>query len=947
MDASAHNAKDQASHLRRTHLLITEAGSFLGSSLIDTFLLQNCAVFGLGNSPLLSDLLVRDNFTLLELDLAQPIPAHLPRFDLIFYLDLLRNKAQDQSLSRPSLPPTLATVISYAKENNSKVFICAPILTDSRLMESLFLEGSQKELLKLLMIGDLYGPKMPLSDETQSSQGELSNLISQALLGDKVILEHEGLKMIYPTFITDAVFAINKFVFKSDGQNPEVIVSESPQSALSVAYEIQNVANINFGKTLDLFFAGPKPQTSYQPEASLKIGEPSFTPKVKLTQGLKETFEYFSKVGLLKKTSNGVAESERALSPKTALLNKISLNHQQSQVARTFNLRLPSTLFKARAKTAVVVLLVILVFSIIKTGLDVYLGVKNLRSAQDALFVGDFMASKEKAKGASSSFRAAASKSKIITLPLLPLFKDKIASFNIALSSASVASGAFVHFVDGSEILVRNYSTIASPDKKDGIDLESPQADFKRAYFLSSQALGMIQTEKTAGFLADKIETLQNSFDQLNKFSSLMLDLTNLTSDLVGTDSVSYLLLLQNNTELRPGGGFIGNFALADFEGGRLKNISVEDIYTIDGQLKEKIEPPKELKDKLKLDRLYLRDSNWSTDFTLNSATARDLFKKETGKNVAGVIALDLSFIQDVLAKTGPIRLDDYNEEISSENLFERGEFHSEVGFFPGSTQKRDFFSALTRALLAKIITFEENTPWLGLVEAVRDGLNKKHLMIVFDNPELASFARTHGWDHPLPPANFNPADDTNETRDFLALSEANLGANKANRFLERKIAYEMTIGRDADLVAKLTIKYTNNSQAETWPAGKYINFLRVYLPFAVSLVEYRNGENTDLEQVEVTTQGSLTTLATYVEVPIKSSKEVVFTYRIPKNIKLEDAPVYHLYVQKQPGTSKDPFQFTFNLPNYLAEKDTGKQNLTIATDLATDREFKIELVKR
>ena len=71
------------------------------------------------------------------------------------------------------------------------------------------------------------------------------------------------------------------------------------------------------------------------------------------------------------------------------------------------------------------------------------------------------------------------------------------------------------------------------------------------------------------------------------------------------------------------------------------------------------------------------------------------------------------------------------------------------------------------------------------------------------------------------------------------------------------------------------------------------------------------------------------------------------FANRIPKNINLESAPTYHLYLQKQPGTLSDQLEFTFYLPGYLLEKDSGKQNLQFTTDLSTDREFKIEVAKK
>ena len=610
------------------------------------------------------------------------------------------------------------------------------------------------------------------------------------------------------------------------------------------------------------------------------------------------------------------------------------------------------------------VILVIVMLTVAKDGLDLYWGQANLKKAQNALIGGDLQQAEAKAKLASKSFKSAERQTKILLYPVSFIIPQKYQSINLTLSGMAVGADSVNYFVRGSRELVRDLAVITAKDgKTEGLDLQTPAVDFKRAYFLSSRAEGLLSLAQEGGIFKSKIETFQSALSSLNSFSQSALDLVNLVGDFTGNSKpTTYLVLLENNSELRPGGGFIGNFGLIEFENSHLKNISVEDIYTIDGQLQEKIEPPPQLSKTLGVERFYLRDSNWSGDFGINAATARDFYKKETGKNVDGVIAINLNFVQNVLAKMGSVKLTDYDEEISAPNLFERGEYYSEIGSFPCSTQKKDFFGALSRAIISQIIdSFNQpakkssgTVPWLALFEVGSDALARKDLMLTFDNQNLASFIETGGWNHPLPPADFNPADDAVESRDFLALVEANLGANKVNRFLERKVAYETTIGRDADLVAKLTITYTNNSQADTWPAGKYVNFLRVYAPFAASLYEYQNNGKKDVGEVEVTTQGNLTVFATMVEVPIKSTREVVFSYRIPKNIKLEKAPYYHLYVQKQAGTEKDPFEFTFNLPSYLEVKSVngsddqeGKQNLRINSDLSTDREFEIEVVKK
>ncbi|KKU56516.1 MAG: hypothetical protein UX79_C0031G0001, partial [candidate division WWE3 bacterium GW2011_GWB1_47_11] len=108
------------------------------------------------------------------------------------------------------------------------------------------------------------------------------------------------------------------------------------------------------------------------------------------------------------------------------------------------------------------------------------------------------------------------------------------------------------------------------------------------------------------------------------------------------------------------------------------------------------------------------------------------------------------------------------------------------------------------------------------------------------------------------------------------------------------------------------------------------------------------------IEEVETVAGEKLTTFGMIVEVPIKSTRQVVLSYSIPKKIDLEKSPTYHLYVQKQAGTANDSLNFTLNLPDYLkVESINGidekkvTQNLKISTDLATDREFEVEVKKK
>ena len=972
MDQSAQNNN-------RPTVLITHVDSFLGASLAKFLLSRNCLVYAVGNPPFFKELLGNHDFTLLEFNLNQPLPDYLPNFDLVFYPDLLFGNFKRQFSTLPNLPLATNNIVSLARDGRSRVLVMAPITIDEQIYEYLAQGQDLRKFLKLYLVGDIYGPAMPLeAAKTPQAPNRLADLIVQAMTDDKVILEKEGLQMIYPTYIADVTLAIDKFVFEEAQHQEEyirVIVSEAPKTALSVAYEIQNAARLILGKELALFFAGSEPQHRVEVEPTIATGDLGFSPKVHLAEGLKQTFEYFANQNLESQPkayfrpgshlpAREPADSQTISASRLDEIADLKRDSKIKDRISRLTAKLPKAAFKARLKTGLFFILAILFLTLVKDGFDLYRGAANLKNAQKALVLGNLQEAEAKAKVALKSFNSAALQTKILFYPVSLIFPSKYQSINLALSGMAVGADSINYFVKGSRELVKDLEVITAKDAKtEGLDLETPAADFKRAYFLSSWADGLLSLAQKDGTFKSKIATFQSATLKLNSLSQSALDLVNLVGDFTGNGKPkTYLVLLQNNSELRPGGGFIGNFGLIEFENSHLKNISVEDIYTIDGQLQEKIEPPAQLSKTLGVERFYLRDSNWSGDFGINAATARDFYKKETGKNVDGVIAINLNFIQNVLAKMGPVKIRDYNEDINAQNLFERGEYYSEIGSFAGSTQKKDFFGVLSRTIISQIIdSFNQSTkkgsgivPWLALLEVGSDALAQKDLMLTFDSSILSSFVRSHGWDFPLPPTSFNPADDSVESRDFLAIVEANLGANKVNRFLERKVSYEMTIGRDADLVARLTITYNNKSLAETWPAGKYVSFLRVYVPFSASLFEYQNADKKDVKEVEVTTQGNLTVFSTMLEVPVKSTRQVVFSYRIPKNIKLEKVPYYHLYIQKQAGTEKDPFEFTFNLPSYLevksvnnSDEQEGKQNLRIQTDLAIDRQFEIEVAKR
>jgi hypothetical protein len=84
--------------------------------------------------------------------------------------------------------------------------------------------------------------------------------------------------------------------------------------------------------------------------------------------------------------------------------------------------------------------------------------------------------------------------------------------------------------------------------------------------------------------------TLSKRNDQIFRWCFNGLPFVDKLPSLLGNKN--YLVLLQNDTELRPSGGFLGSYAKVELASTGIKNISVQDIYVPDGQLLGHVDPP-------------------------------------------------------------------------------------------------------------------------------------------------------------------------------------------------------------------------------------------------------------------------------------------------------------------------------------------------------------------
>lgn len=357
----------------------------------------------------------------------------------------------------------------------------------------------------------------------------------------------------------------------------------------------------------------------------------------------------------------------------------------------------------------------------------------------------------------------------------------------------------------------------------------------------------------------------------------------------------TYLVLLQNNMELRPTGGFIGSFSLITLDGGRVSQMQVSDVYSADGQLKGHVEPPLPIKEYLNQPNWYLRDSNWDPDFRVSAQRAEWFLDKEVDKQVDGVVGVDLEFAKLILGQIGPVYLSDFNTTLDASNLYQKTQNEVEDKFFPGSQKKTNFLTSLARQLLTELPNSESKAK-LGILKSVVTSLERRHLQIYVHDNAFQKAVSSLGWDGGVN----QPQCEGNCATSIAGSVEANLGVNKANYFISRKADLDIYF-EDGGVQSELNMKLTNSANPALGADGTYKVYVR-------SLQDEESG--------------------IYEEILPSQSKNVTFSWQDKNKPDFTKSGEFRLYIRKQAGVDAYPLKITIHPP--------------AGVDLAVSREFSL-----
>lgn len=452
------------------------------------------------------------------------------------------------------------------------------------------------------------------------------------------------------------------------------------------------------------------------------------------------------------------------------------------------------------------------------------------------------------------------------------------------------------------EILLRIKYTRTELEKFDGIFYRVFSSWQKtNLFFLNSKKTKFLE-------LAEQIRPYLNSLKTLTK---------NINNVFGVNKSTRYLVLFMNNMELRPGGGFIGSVGVVEFYDFSMKDIRVYDVYTLDGQLKTHLDPPEPIKEYLNQPHWFLRDSAYSPDFNKNAAYALNFVKEEVGwEDFDGVFGVTLTTVQNIIGIFPDFYVAEYKEHITADNFFIKAQQAAEDGFFPGSHNKKNFLGAVMRTLIVKLE--EGGFDFLHLFKTVFTSLENKFIVLYFKNNDLQLAFDELFWTGRVIEPGCNVGEDC--FFDYLLLTDANLGVNKANFFIQRSIRLVTKIERTGAVTNTLMVDYKNESLPDIFPGGVYKNYVQLYIPKEVLLKKVLI-DGRDVRDYKEGTDAGFKTVGLLLIVPAQTQTnlrvEYVFTNKLSKD------KSYQLIVQKQVGSINNDLIYEMHIPDNFSLLNT------------------------
>lgn len=580
--------------------------------------------------------------------------------------------------------------------------------------------------------------------------------------------------------------------------------------------------------------------------------------------------------------------------------------------------------FKALFLAAVIgVLLLVIVFaahfmslkSVMARSLD---GKSALENAIGQARGGGFKSAQSEAATAASEFAAAASELKEVksspVIRHIGLLRSQVEQLEYLVGSAEMLSRAvreatgfgqeLQNLLDGSGQL--NYASFSPAEKERvlaRIERSAPELNGMKA----NLDLALINLDRISypGILWPLKWKIDEIRIQVGEASDLLARLTPLSQILPALSGypgkATYLVLFQNNDELRPTGGFLGTYGILETHYGDILRFDTHDIYHMDMPVKDKVSvaPPEPIRQYLN-PKWYMRDANWSPDWP-TAAQKIDWFyhledpllpPKDQINNFSGefdgVIAVTPDLAENLLSIVGPVVID--GQEYNERNFVELLQYRVERGFIQlgiPSWQRKEVIGRILKEVKERLLNLPASE-WRRVVAIFDRSIAEKDLLVYLKDPVLQSLAREQGW-----------TGEVKQTEgDYLMVVDANLASLKTDAVMNRSISYQL-FENGGQLAAKAVISYAHRGRPD-WKTSHYQTYTRVYVPQGSRLVRMDGCQS----PVDTYDELGKTVFGCRFMVGFNQVHALALEYELPVRLKQAlKSRGYSLVVQKQPGS--------------------------------------------
>jgi len=402
----------------------------------------------------------------------------------------------------------------------------------------------------------------------------------------------------------------------------------------------------------------------------------------------------------------------------------------------------------------------------------------------------------------------------------------------------------------------------------------------------------------------------------LAPFSDFIFDLPQI---LGFKEPQTYLIILQNNNELRPTGGFISAYGILNFDHGKM-SLEIKDSYNLTNT--ESLLPaPKAFQNLLATDSKfqgwYFRDGNFDPNYPTTAQDLISLYNEQTtGEkiNFNGVIAVNFKALEDFIDTLNTeIKIND--QIINSQNLFtilqhnvKNIDTHNKEALSTRKNILKELGQNIIKTSLKSVSQYQD------FIKTIATSLDKKDILIYALDQDLQKKIITHHWD-----GSFNP----NKYKNFIYVNIANIGGRKADRYLQKNFQYYTSFTDSETGKSRLRINLFHGGTYNL-NSDLYQSYIRVYLPLKSTIKEIKQiSQNKEEESIIYETEKIKDTklITLYIKLLPGENRIIDINYELPSNINLDN---YELDLIKQSGAINH-WELNLQLPNDISFKANSK----------------------